>query len=319
VFARSPSLGTEIHTVEASPETVTAEHVAVLRERGIGRVSMGIQSLDDAVLDRVNRRHRPEQALDACDLLVGSGLLANVDLIYGLPGQSEESFRRDLATIAGRGVHSVTLYDLRVNERTPVVNSLADHERLVLERLMRWRVFVAEAAREVGFVQTRWHTFRRPDGPATRHQRAAHFRSDGWGFQLGVGMSARSHMGYSVYRNHPQLPTYLDRVEKGMSAVEEVFELSPADRKTQFVARSLGDGRPLVRAAYEAAFGTPIEVDFGEVVARLTDAGLVDDDGTALTLSQTGRLVYDRITLAFYPPEAKSWLYGRRLSAAPSR
>ena len=67
-----------------------------------------------------------------------------------------------------------------------------------------------------------------------------------------------------------------------------MFELSPADRKTQFVA-------------------------------RLTDAGLVDDDGTALTLSQTGRLVYDRVTLAFYPPEAKSWLHGRRLSSAPSR
>ena len=319
VFARSPSLGSEVHTVEASPETITAGHLDALRAGGVGRVSMGVQSLDDGVLDGVHRRHSPEQALAACELLVGSGLLANVDLIYGLPGQSEESFRRDLALVVERGVHSVTLYDLRVNERTAVVKSLADHERLVLERLMRWRAVVAEAAREVGLVQTRWHTFRRPAGPATGHRRAAHFQADGWGFQLGVGMSARSQLGYVVYRNHPQLAAYLGRVEKGRSPVEEVFELGHADRKTQFVARSLGDGRPLARPDYRAAFGVSIEDDFGAVIARLRDAGLVDDDGTALTLSRTGRLVYDRVTLCFYPAEARTWLYARRLSGAAAR
>jgi oxygen-independent coproporphyrinogen-3 oxidase len=316
VFARAPSAGSEIHTVEASPETLTAEHLAVLRANGVGRVSMGIQSLDDAVLGGVHRRHSPAQALAACDLLAGSGLIFNIDLIYGLPKQTEDSFHRDLEAVAERGVHSVTLYDLRVNERTPVVKSLAEGERLVLERLVRWRAFVRRTALDLGFVQTRWHTFRRQSGPGVRHRRAPHFHPDGKGYQLGIGMSARSHLGYTEYRNHPRFETYLDRVEHGVSPVEQVYVLEDADRKTQFVTRSLGDGRPLVRAEYAGAFGVPIEQDYGDLIGRLEDAGLIEDDGKALALSETGRLVYDRVTLCFYPPKAQRWLLERSLAIA---
>jgi oxygen-independent coproporphyrinogen-3 oxidase len=311
-------MGSEIHTVEASPETLTPEHLAVLRDNGVGRVSMGIQSLDDAVLAGVRRRHTAGQALAACELLSRSGLVFNVDLIYGLPKQGEESFRRDLGAVVERGVHSVTLYELRLNERTPVARSLGEDERLGLDRLIRWRAFVRGAALDAGLEQTRWHTWRRPDGPAVRHRRAPHFAADGKGYQLGIGMSARSHLGYAVYRNHEQLETYASRVERGVSPVEEVFALEVADRKTQFVARSLGDGRPLARATYERAFGVPIERDYGELIARLAGAGLVEDDGAALTLSGTGRLVYDRVTLCFYPPRARQWLRARTLPAPAS-
>jgi oxygen-independent coproporphyrinogen-3 oxidase len=314
VFARAPSAGSEIHTVEASPETVTADHIAVLRANGVGRVSMGIQSLDDAVLTGVRRRHSAQQALAACDLLAESGLLFNIDLIYGLPRQTEDSFRHDLEAVAERGVHSVTLYDLRVNERTPVVKSLAESERLVLERLVRWRAFVRESALDLGFVQTRWHTFRRKSGPSVRHRRAPHFHPDGKGYQLGIGMSARSHLGYTEYRNHPRLETYVDRVEHGTSPVEQVFVLEDADRKTQFVARTLGDGRPLAREEYEGAFGVPIERDYGDLVARLHGVGLIEDDGRTLALSEIGKLVYDRVTLCFYPPRAQRWLMERSLA-----
>jgi oxygen-independent coproporphyrinogen-3 oxidase len=311
IFARTPPTGTEVHTVEASPETLTADHVTALRDHGVGRVSMGIQTLDHTVLDGVHRRHSSQQALAACDLLASSGLLVNVDLMYGLPGQTEEGFRRDLHEVVERGVHSVTLYDLRLNERTPVAKALADHERLVLERLMRWRAFVASAARALNLEQSRWHTWRRAAGPAQRHRRAPHFEPDGKGYQLGIGMSARSQLGYTVYRNHERLETWMRRVLAGESPVEQSFALDEADRKTQFVTRSLGDGRPLSRHEYQAAFGVPIETDHGEVIGRLVGAGLVDDDGATLSLSPVGRLVYDRVTLCFYPPRAQRWLLGR--------
>ncbi len=313
VFARTPSRGTEVHTVEASPETLTAPHLTVLREGGVGRVSMGIQTLDHAVLDGVHRRHSARQALEACDLLAASGLLVNVDLIYGLPGQTEEGFRRDLEAVVARGVHSVTLYHLRLNERTPVARALADHERLGLTRLMRWRAFVASAATALGLRQTRWHTWRRADGPALRHRRAPHFDPGGKGYQLGIGMSARSHLGYTIYRNHEALETWMGRVLGGESPVEQSFAMDAADRKAQFVARSLGDGRPLARPDYAAAFGAPIEADYGEVVRRLVGAGLVEDDGATLALSELGRLVHDHVTVCFYPPRAQRWLLDRSL------
>ena len=315
VFQRLPSGGSSIHTVEGSPESITEEHLRVLRRNGVGRVSMGIQSLDEPILDGVHRRHSAEQALDACSLIVESGLILNVDLIYGLPGQTRESFRRDLEQVGARGVQSLTLYDLRLNERTPVAGELEERERLELASLVGWRSFVKEAAEELGFTQTRWHTFKRMDTIARNHERAPHFDSASRGYQLGIGMSATSHLGWTVYRNHVGLREYLERVEAGKSPVEGILRLEEHDRKTQYVSRSLGDGKPLSQDAYQLAFGNELEQDFGEPIKRLIGGGLVAETDGVLELTEIGRLLYDRVTFNFYPPWALAWLSERRTSS----
>lgn len=95
IFRRLPSEGSQVHVVEASPDSITPAHLKVMARHGIGRVSMGTQSLDDAQLGDVSRRHSAQQTLDACRLVLDSGLILNLDLMYGLPGQTHESFRRD--------------------------------------------------------------------------------------------------------------------------------------------------------------------------------------------------------------------------------
>ena len=311
VFARTTPHGHHVHTVETSPETITPAHIAVLKRHGIGRVSMGVQSLDPAVLGAVHREQTMSGALAACELLVSSGLIVNVDLIYGLPRQSEETFWDDMSTVAAAGVPAFTLYSLRTNERTPVRRSLAEAERFGIARLMRWRAFAAHCASELGYTQTRWHTFKRMDSAARAHQRLPTADSSGAGFQLGVGMSARSTLGYTLYRNADRLESYVERVEAGRSPVEQIFPLAEADRKTQFVARSLGDGGSLERERYRAAFGRAVDDDYADVLPDLVRGGLVADEGARLSLSETGRLLHDLVTLAFYPPHARRWLEER--------
>lgn len=310
-FARMPSTGTGVHTVETSPETISPEHIAVLKRHGIGRVSMGIQSLDGEVLGTVHRKQTGAQALAACELLVDSGLILNIDLIYGLPHQTEAGFRRDLETIAARGVPAVTLYSLRSNERTPVAKVMSDDDRFDLASLMHWRAFVKRCAEDLGYTQTRWHTFKRLDTVARKHERLPCFDDRMSGYQLGIGMSARSHLGHTVYRNHDRLEEYLLRVESGASPVEQVFHLAEADRMTQFIARTIGDGKTLFRAEYTHAFGRAFDDDYAEVLGRLAAAGLLTDDGATVELSALGGLVYDLVMLAFYPKHAQQWLAER--------
>jgi len=305
-------------TVECSPESVTADHLHALAARGVNRVSMGIESLDEGVLDGIRRRHGRAQALDACSLLVDSGRFVNVDLIYGLPGQSEDSFRGDLAAAAGRGPHSFTLYNLRLNEFTPARSALDDVERMDLPRLVRWRSFVKQAASELGYAQTRWHTFVRRDVVASPYDRAPCVDGFGAGRQLGVGASAASHLGHVVYRNEESLEGYTARVERGESPVGGIFALGDADRRTLFVARSLGDGGSLDPVAYAAAFGSTLEDDFGAVLARLRGAGLLAERAAGLALSPTGELVYDLALLAFYPERARRWLDERQSATRPA-
>lgn len=308
IFERLPATADHVNTLEASPDSLSQEHIRVLHNHGVGRVSIGIESLDDAVLGAVHRHHSPAQALAACRMVADSGLNLNVDLIYWLPGQTEDSFRRDLDSLANCGVRSLCLYALRLNEKTPVAAQLAADERLDLAHLMRWRAFVRRAAEETGFTQTRTYTFKRVDSGTSWHERAATPRADGTRNELGIGMSARSQLGHAVYRNHERSDVYMQRVEQGLSPVETVFELDVRDRKTQFVAGSLGNGRALERAAYESTFGISIDTDFDELLERLRGAELIEDNSVRIVLTETGKLVYDRVLLCFYPDRATRWL-----------
>jgi oxygen-independent coproporphyrinogen-3 oxidase len=274
---------------------------------------MDVQSLEDRLLTKVHRKHGASQVIEACRMILDSGLILNIDLMYGLPGQAQADFEADLERAAREGVPSLTLYNLRVNEQTPVIASIQEQERLDdISNLARWRSFAARTATELGYTQTRWHTFKQMDGRAARHERLPCFESDKMeGFQFGAGMSARSHLGRKVYRNHKDFRTYLERIETRQSPVEETIPLETCDLKAQFVARSLGDGKPLDKHQYETAFGGPIEIDYGNLLAKLQSAGLTEESNDAVMLSESGQLVYDLITIAFYPSWAQKWLRER--------
>lgn len=310
VFSRTSPSGAGVHTVETSPDTATEAHARVLVRHGIGRVSMGVQSLDGEILGSVHRKQTSDQVFESASLLSDAGLIVNIDLIYGLPGQTEASFAADLKRIADAGIPAVTFYSLRHNERTPVRRMLRPDERFDLAGLARWRKFVAQAAADHGYSQTRWHTFKRLDTRAKNHERLACFDGSG-GYQLGVGVSARSHLGHTIYRNNEKIGAYLDRIENGQSPVEQTYALNDIDRKTQYVARTLGDGHVMSRADFAAVFGTPIEDTYGGVLTRLCKGGLIEDDGGLIALSEVGKLLYDLVTLAFYPPHAQAWLKER--------
>jgi oxygen-independent coproporphyrinogen-3 oxidase len=310
IIARTQRPAGCLSKVEASPDSLSDEHIAVLHKHGIRWMSIGVESTDEAVLGTVRRRHSTAQAMDALRRVAKSGLLLNADLIYGLPGQSFASFRRDLEQIIEAGVDSVCMYGLRLNEKTKVTAQLREAERLDLARVMRWRAFVARTAGELGFVQTRTYIWKRRDGarPAPEGERRQTAEARGGLQELALGMSARSQLAGTVYRNHERFDVYLDRVERGRSPVESVFELDALDQRTQFVAGTLGNGKPLVRAAYQRRFGAEIDAHYGELLGRLRGAGLIDDDGARLRLSELGLLVYDRLLQCFYPPRAQQWL-----------
>lgn len=311
VSQRIPYDGTGVHTVETSPESMSAEHLEVLQRRGIGRVSMGIQSLQEGVLEQVKRDHGEDLALSSCRRIVDAGMILNIDLIYGLPGQSHEDFAKDFQLVAEAGVHAVTAYSLRLNEKTSVQKSLQAHERFDLRRLMDWREVVRETAAQYGFTQTRWHTFKRLDSVAAQHERLPVADRDLKGYQLGVGMSARSSIGHTLYRNHSKLTTYMERVESGRGPVEEYIPLNKEDLKTQFIARTLGDGKGLDTGEYEQVFDSDIRSDFASTLDELGGVDLIQDDGANIAMTPTGRLLYDLIMLSFYPEHAKTWLKSR--------
>ena len=164
-----------VHTVETSPETISPAARRGAGAAASGASAWGSRASTTDVLGGVHRRHTREQALAACDRLVDAGLdrqrRPHLRPAASRPGELPPRSQRSPRAAC----HSLTLYSLRVNERTPVAKTLSDEDRFDLARLMRWRAFVKRSAAELGYTQTRWHTFKRLDTVARTARAAARF------------------------------------------------------------------------------------------------------------------------------------------------
>jgi oxygen-independent coproporphyrinogen III oxidase len=298
-------------TIECSPESLKREHLDCFRLHRVNRVSIGVDTLNPDILQAINRKHDRQQALRSCEALLENGTFVNVDLIYGFPGQSMKCFVEDLRELAAIGPHSFTLYNLRLNENTPLIRQLQQHSTPDLKQLIEWRSLIGRVTRELGYSQTRWHTFVKHDS-SSNYKRTPCVDGFSKGRQLGVGPSALSHLGYTLYRNTESVQQYIIRLERNQNPVESTFQLESDDQHTLFVARTLGDGQDLIHSEYETAFGHKIEEDFGPVLDQLMSAGLLCNTKETLSLSPTGKLVYDLVMLSFYPAKTKEWLNQRQ-------
>lgn len=114
-------------TIEVNPEDVTDERIHTWLSCGVDRVSMGVQSLIDAELRGVNRRHTAKEALDAIERLQKNGISnISADLIYGLPGQTQNSWINSLDTLLGTGITHLSCYCLSYEEGTLLYRRLSE-------------------------------------------------------------------------------------------------------------------------------------------------------------------------------------------------
>jgi oxygen-independent coproporphyrinogen-3 oxidase len=107
-------------TLEANPQNITSENLKVWKEIGVNRLSIGVQSFQEDRLKFLVRDHSPENAVDAINLASDYFDNINIDLIYGIPDQSLDSFRKDLDIALGLGISHLSLYNLTFEQGTPI-------------------------------------------------------------------------------------------------------------------------------------------------------------------------------------------------------
>lgn len=115
-------------STEANPESLTTSLVQALKEVGITRVSLGVQSLNDGELQRLGRAHDARGARAACDAVTQAGLALSCDLMCGIPLQTPESWRRSLEGVQAAGAQHISCYPLILEEGTPLADAVAAGE-----------------------------------------------------------------------------------------------------------------------------------------------------------------------------------------------
>jgi oxygen-independent coproporphyrinogen-3 oxidase len=279
-------------TVEANPETVTAELAALLARNGVDRVSIGAQSFHMHLLDVLGRRSEPQSVRRAVHRLRDAGIGdISIDLIYGIPGQEPAQLERDLAEALALEPEHLSAYELEAKPGTRFTHAHGSELRRQADAMEWYFERVVETLTAAGY---RWYETasfcRRPELAGGRDLRARHNLGYWLGHDyLGIGVGAVSTIENRRWRNAPSLTRYTASLAAGERPAREVELLPPSVRASERLMLGLRLDEPLDLAGLEDALDEP-ELD------RLADAGLAVRSGGTLTLTPRGRFLGGGVT-----------------------
>ena len=230
--------GAEV-SIEVNPESVRKELFASYVDSGITRVSIGVQSFDDKVLQYYGRTHDMAGAERAIELAVRTeGLAVGIDLVYGSDVEDDKSWSKTVskATSLAKGISHVSAYALGIEQRTKLHYDKAQSqsEDILSERYL----LASEAFEGCGLQNYEISNWARPDG-RSRHNLNYWM----WGDYLGVGLGAHSHFGRSRWWNGPSLKGYLADVQikgTGFLAGEELTDTQVEAERLMLALRIQG-------------------------------------------------------------------------------
>jgi putative oxygen-independent coproporphyrinogen III oxidase len=283
--------GAEV-TIEANPDDVTAESAALWRGLGINRVSLGVQSFDDAALRFLRRRHDAARSREALALLREAGFTnIGIDLMYGFEGQDVDRWRRTLARALDHRPEHLSCYQMTIERSTEFGAMLASGALHAIGEETQRTFFMETSAilTGSGYVQYEVSNFARGEKLLSRHNRKYWSRMP----YLGIGPSAHSFRDGKRWWNVRSVARYCERLGGGELPIEnsETLDDEAAELETLCLGFRTRDGVPL-----EALRRRP---GWERVLETLVDEGLVTVATGRAVPTTEGLCVADRLAVAF--------------------
>ena len=289
-------------TLEANPNGLTREYVIGLRAAGVNRLSVGLQTTDRRGLRTLGRQHEVADAEHAVEMAVLAGFeRISLDLIFGWPGQSADSWRRDLDTVLGwsdGAVEHLSLYSLIVEPGTPMADavtrgiltpldddSAADLYEIAIDRL--------GAAGLLHYEVANWA---RSADANSIHNRI-YWRN---GEYLGVGAGAHGRIGSVRTMRHLLPATYIAALDRGESAISNSEELGEDLQRGETMMlglRLIHEGVSF--ADFAARHGAELADVFGPQIESLARNGLLVRDERGVRLTDRGLLLANDVCAEF--------------------
>ncbi len=279
-------------TVEMAPASVTPARLSVLREAGVTRLSMGVQSFNPARLEALGRRHTREQVLRAYDLSRAAGFdNVNLDLMFALPGQGEAEWEADMAEAVALAPEHISTYCITFEEDTALWARLAAGlVKLDPEREARFYEATWETLAAAGYAQYEIANFARP-GRSCLHNINT-WRMHEW---IGLGPSAASqHAGWRG-ANVPDLAQWREGVGRGERMTRDRTRLAPALLAEDALIFGLRQNAGVDLAEWRERCPEAPWDEATRLLSRMQDEGLVRAEGSRVLLTSRGRLVADGV------------------------
>ena len=280
---------TEI-TVECNPGTASYADFVKLRAAGFNRLSMGLQSASDELLKAVGRIHTFDQFLTAYRAARDAGFQnINVDLMHGLPGQTQEDYLDSLKKVCDLGPEHISAYALILEEGTPLCKQVRAGE-IVLpgeDAVADMEDAGMAYLKEQGYERYEVSNFARP-GYACRHNLIYWNDEPYLGFGVAAHSSAKGEGEWLRWSNTESIPEYLRKLRRGKLPTAETLHISKKEEMFELVMLGLRKVAGIPRGAFLDRFGLTMEQAFPDAWLNVQANGWWIDDHTRYALTPQG-------------------------------
>ena len=288
-----PSGGPVEVTLEGHPATVCRDYLLAVKEAGVNRVSLGVQSFDPRHLSVLRMRQTPEINQKAIEDAVGAGFeTVSVDIMYRLPGQTTRAVLQDVEAAWQLGVTSISTYSFAPSEQQAGLSPQQPTE--AEDREMFYAILDVMSSRG-------WTHVAQPDYSAPRHETqelGVSWRAP-QGQNLSLGAGGWSVFAGAVYCNVHDLSEYRRVVEAGALPILAGTHMTVADAITRFPVLGVRCFE-VPNDSFASAFGADLIDAFAEQIEELGSLGLVERMGKDLHVTRLGKYYVDNVSKAFY-------------------
>ena len=273
--------------LEANPATIRASKARLLHGLGVTRLSLGVQSWDDALLRTLGRVHNAAQAEETFQVLRDAGFKnLNIDLMFAVPFQSLAQWHATLAKTVALEPEHVSSYCLTYEEDTDYFRKLLGGEyRQDIDRDVAFFELTMDTLHAAGFSQYEISNYARAGGES-RHNQAYWLGAD----YLGFGPSAFSTSGLHRWKNIPDTAEYTRRILAGEDPVSFEEHLTPEQRRGEILAFALRTSAGVSAAEVEP---------WREQVAEFQELGFLREHEGRLLLTRRGKMMADTVAEVF--------------------
>ena len=291
-------LGAEEFTVECNPATASPDKAKLLRDFGVNRISIGVQSLDEKLLDRLGRIHSREMVFKSFDTLRAAGFEnINLDLMFAIPGQTMEIWRATLNEAMAMQSEHLSSYEVIYEDDTPLYEQLKAGEFSVDEELAceMYEELISHATKG-GFHQyeianfARDKTFNLQPSTFNVSSHACQHNVNYWrgGSFYGLGPSATGYVRGVRTKNWSNTQLYCEQLEKGKRAIESSEELPPLRRAGEIAAFGLRMNAGWPFTEFKRATDFDLRYEWSQEMEQLTERGWALRDAEKFQLTHQG-------------------------------
>ncbi|HXX33236.1 MAG TPA: radical SAM family heme chaperone HemW, partial [Thermodesulfobacteriota bacterium] len=281
---------------ETNPADLDQSSFESMREIGINRINIGVQSFDDKVLAFLGRRHSAKQAISAIEISRKAGFEnIGLDLIYSVPGQDMNAWLDTLKHAIAISPEHLSCYQLTLEAKTPLGKRYWAGEFFMPGEELEYEFFMktSQLLEDAGYVHYEVSNFARGMEYASKHNQKYWDHSP----YLGLGPSAHSFQNNRRWWNHRSVNQYLSAIDAGNIPVEETEVLTMEQMRSEALYLGLRTKKGISLWDFENRYQYDLSAEKKEMINKLREEGLISIRNGRLYPTQTGLAVADCLAL----------------------